>query len=250
MGQNQETLVAIGQLRAIATVANSRADAALCATASLMEALTHLTRTSAPDRIQNAQTALAAARGSQLHPLAQGLHQLTVMGFVVDLCCSLELDDIRQASNVMYEFISCVDRLLKKQDYWASSGRFLVPLSPQSAERLPAVASSNGVITTDVGNNICLQIFWLPRHAVFPLSYLVCAAVTMHKNSQDLKAEEFLKEAAGQSTWTTALKLLTSFCRFHGIVIREQANNRPRGSLAGRPTLPYSDQSCFCSLRP
>ena len=181
-----------------------------------MEALTHLTRTNAPEKIQSAQTALAAARGLQLHPLARGVHQLTIMGYVVDLCCNLCLDDTHQALKGMHEFWPRVDQLLD-QDCWAPNGRFLVPLVPQSAEKLPAMASKNGLITTNAENDVCLQMFWLPKNAVFPLGYLICAAVTMHKNSQDSRAEDFLKAAAGQSTRELDSGL-ADYCRFHGPV--------------------------------
>ena len=195
-GQTQETLVAIHHLRMIAALANGRGDAAISATAALMEAMTHLIRTSVPESIENAQTALAAARGSQVNPLADGIHQLTVMGLLVDLCCQIYRNETEGALTLMKEFIASVDNIIAGRN-WDSDGLFLIPLTSQSAGMIPSLGLTNGVICPDKGKRLCLRMFWIGKHAIFSLGYMVCAAVNMHRNSQDSKAEEYLKEAAG-----------------------------------------------------
>ena len=194
-GQSQEVHGAINQLRHIAGLANKRGDAAVSATAATTEAMAHLIHTNAPESTENAQTAIAAARGSQLDLTAIGVHQLTVMGQMIDLCSLLFRDEMESAHRLMDDFIISVDSMFKV-DTWTSSGIFLVPLSAQSANLSPPIASDDGVISRDEDQRIGLRLSWLPRESILALGYLVCAAASMQRNPLDGQAEEFLKAAA------------------------------------------------------
>lgn len=195
LGQTQETLVAISQLKIIATLANGRRDSAIAATASAIEALVHAGRSNNPENIEQAQTALATARSSQLDPLARGIPQLMVMMHFVDLCCSLHQDDLDQAGAKMALLHSTLDGLANDHT-WKDSGHILVPIRPH-ATRVKSGVSLGGVIESDNNGNSLLVINWLPKDEIYTLGYLLSAAVVVHKNPQDGRAEEFLREALG-----------------------------------------------------
>ena len=197
MSNTQESLIAINQLKVIATLANNRGDSAVTATASAIEALIHINRSNTSEAIEQAQRALAAARSSQLSPIAQRLPQITMMTHFVDLCCSVFPDDPDQAGNKMRVLHSTLDSL-SEDDNWSDNGTFLVPLSPTTARSIPGRCLDGGILRPDSTGNVAMQISWLPKDEVYTLGYILSAIVTVYKNASDgQRAENFLREAIG-----------------------------------------------------
>ena len=162
-----------------------------------MEALVYLTRTNTEDSIENARAALAAARKLQLNPLANDVKQLVVIGYLVDLVCHLYRNEVEQALQLKSKLVASIDNI-SEQDLCVPKGLFLIPLVPQSANMLPPLQTSGGVIYAGKGDACYLRMRWLPRDAIYLLGCLVCAAANMHKNPQDSTAETYLKAAIGE----------------------------------------------------
>ena len=194
-GRHQDTLLAIGQFRAIASTARNHEDAAVAATAATMEALTHVLRMNSADSIENAQTALATARGLQHEVSTHGLQQVTFIVLLVDICCNLYRNETKTTLEILKEFTALTDRL-HEPDLWAPDGLFHVPLSPASSVGLPHIASNSGAICKDRTHLTCLRLSWLPKHVMSALAYMITAAVKLYENPVDHQAETCLKEAA------------------------------------------------------
>ena len=195
MSLHQETLIAIGHLKVIATLSGGRGDIAVSATASIIEALIHLHQSHSFESIEQAQHALAAARSSQLNPAAQGVPQLVAMTHFVDLCCSLQKNDPLQAMPKMEAMQATLDQRVSDKQ-WSDDGFCSIPISRESAMTLQGNGSAVGVVRIDSDQNTSLIINWLPREDIYALGYLLSGAVVIHRNAMDgQKSEQYLKEA-------------------------------------------------------
>jgi Cohesin loading factor len=198
MSNNQETLLAISQLKVIATLAGSHGDSAISAVASAIEALVHANRSNTSDSIEQAQRALAAARGSQLDAQAQSIHPLTVMAYFVDLCCSIHQNDPMQATSKLAAMNTFLDQRANDSG-WSADGQFFVPLSHNTSQSLQVTEGSQGAVRSDHQGRLSIRIQWLPKAEIYSLGYILSAAAVVHKNAQDgQKAEAFLREAASK----------------------------------------------------
>ena len=195
MSLHQETLIAIGHLKVIATLSSGRGDLAVSATASIIEALIHLHQPNSGESIEQAQHALAAARSSQLNPAAQEMPQLAAMTHFVDLCCSLQKNDPLQAIPKMEAMQATLDRRVSDKK-WSEDGVCAVPISRESVMTLQGNGSAIGVVRVDSDQNTSLLINWLPREDIYALGYTLSGAVVIHRNAMDgQKSEQYLKEA-------------------------------------------------------
>lgn len=84
-----ETASALQQLHALANHAEKRGDHAIYVTCCALEAMIHL-RTTAPDRLEHAQRAIASARSLQLQTSERQLGQIAVLIDCIDVACSLQ----------------------------------------------------------------------------------------------------------------------------------------------------------------
>ena len=199
MCNSQETLVAISQLKVIAMLANNHGDSAVSATASAIEALIHVNRSNSSESIEQAQRALAAARSSQLNPLAQRIPQITMMAHFVDISCSIYPDDPEQAGQKLRALQSTLDMPSEDSHHLSDDGCFLVPLAPATARTLQGAGSSGGVVRLDGEGSLCVQVNWLPRDEIYTLGFILSAVVNVHRNASDgRKAEQYLREAMSE----------------------------------------------------
>ena len=196
MGQQQETLAALTQLKLTASLATGRSDIAVAATACAIEAMTHINRSKTLEAIEQAQRALATVRSAQNNPQAGKVPVLSVIAYFVDLTCSLFKDEMSIAASKMSSMHATLEEL-RNHPGWTLDGTFLVPISQQSARTVQGRGSTHGIVITPESGQTYLRIKWLPKDEIYTLGYLLSAAVTMNKNHQDMVAEKYLQEAEG-----------------------------------------------------
>lgn len=200
MGQTQETLTALSQLKVISSLANGRKDHAVAAIASGMEALIQVHRSTSNDAIEQSQHALASARSVQLNSQAQNIRQLTVMMHFVDVLCSVFHANQNEAQAKMMEMNTFLDQRRADAD-WTEDGEFLVPLSEHTSRQSQATASESGAVHLNASGAVSLKLQWLPRDEIYTLAYVISAAVVMPKNPQDgHQAEAYLQQALSNET--------------------------------------------------
>jgi len=194
--QPQEGALAINQVRLIASAASSRGDHAISAMASAMEALVHISRTHTQESIEQAQRALASARGSQLYPASQDVPQLALMIHFVDLSCSIYQADTPQTLQKMNAMHECLDRSSNSRA-WSKDGCFGLPMSFTSAQTLQFTGSQGGIVEREQDGRVNVRLKWLARDEAYALGSMLSAIVLHHKNAFDEKhrAEEFINEA-------------------------------------------------------
>lgn len=181
-------------MRIVASQASNRGDNAISATASAIEALSYLHRSNGPENIEQAQRALAAARGTQLDPAAQGIPQLAAMTHFVDLCCSLQQSDPLQGLTKMQAMQSFLDSSLEHSN-WADDGVFHIPISQDTASILQCGGSAGGVIRVNSAGHLTLAVVWMQKEEVYALGYLLSGAASFHRNAVDNeRAERYLTE--------------------------------------------------------
>jgi hypothetical protein len=160
-----------------------------------MEALAHIHRSNSAESIEQAQRALAAARSFQLDDSSQHIPQLTSMAQYIDICCSLQISDPKQALVKAEALQKTLDTYLTDPN-WTTDGLIHVPMSLPTANSLHDCGSSGGVIQLSPTGAAYLIINWLPKDEIYALGYLMNGAVYCHRNSVDgEKSEKFLKEA-------------------------------------------------------
>ena len=194
LNTNQETLIALSQLKATASLANGRGDHAVAATASVLESLIHVHRSDTAENIEQAQRALAAVRSSQMRFESQ-IPQISIMALFVDLACSLVVTDTAQATAKLKVLQPLLDEAAN-DSAWSSHGRFPVPVTQSTARTLPSSGLASGIVRTDAEAGAYLQVPWIPKDEMLTIGYMLSAAVVIHKNARDgQKAEAYLKEA-------------------------------------------------------
>lgn len=194
MNQQQETLVALTQLKLTASLATGKTDVAIAATACAIEAMTHINRSNSSEAIEQAQRALATVRSAQNNPLAAKVPVLSIIAYFVDLTCSLFKDETAIATTKMNAMHATLEEL-RNHPSWTADGTFLVPISQQSARTVQGRGSAHGVVITDQSNQAYIRMRWLPKDEIYTLGYLLSAAVAMSRNWQEKVAEKHLQEA-------------------------------------------------------
>ena len=194
ISSRQETLVAISHLKIIATLASSRGDNAVSATASTIAALTHLRESNSAESIEQSQRALAAARSSQLDPAALAVPQLAAMMHFVDLCCSLQQSDPDHAVLKMQAMQATLDQATNDSN-WTEDGICAIPISHNTSMDMRGNWSAQSVIRTAPDGSLSFLMHWLPREDIYALGYLLSGAVKGNRNAMDgQKSEQYLKE--------------------------------------------------------
>ena len=187
--------MAINHLRIISSQAKGRGDNAVLAISSSFEAMVHLHRSNSAETIEQAQRALAAARSSQLDPIAQQIPQLSALMHFIDISCSMQQWDPGQAIVKMQGLQSMLDASSNDQQ-WTDDGVIYIPLNHKTAQTLPGSGSQSGIVEADHLGNLTLLVNWLPKEEIYALGYLISAAVVSHRNAMDgHKTEQYLKEA-------------------------------------------------------
>ncbi|KAF3000966.1 hypothetical protein E8E13_009214 [Curvularia kusanoi] len=179
-----ETIPALQQLHAINAYAAKRGDTAIGFACNALEAIVHL-RSSAQDRITEAQRAIAQARSLQLTMSAKQQGTFGTFFSIVDLACG-----IHQNAPDSEKSTALVQATADENDNSLGTGNgiFTVALD----------RTSGGTLTTDTGGIFRktaegrdeLVFTWLPREDIKALCFHMCALdQNVHGKAQQLSQE-------------------------------------------------------------
>jgi hypothetical protein len=179
-----ETIPALQQLHSISTYATKRGDTAVGFACNALEAMVHL-RSSAQDRMTEAQRAIAQARSLQLTMSAEQQGSFGTFFNVVDLACGIHQNTPDSAKST-----ALVQATADENDdgLGTADGIFTVILD----------RTSGGTLTTDTGGIFRktaegrdeLVFTWLPREDIKALCFHLCALdQNVHEKAQNLAQE-------------------------------------------------------------
>ncbi|KAL5445468.1 hypothetical protein PMIN07_004689 [Paraphaeosphaeria minitans] len=194
-----ETSSALLQLHAIAAHAEPKGDRAIYVTCCALEAMIHL-RSSAPDRLEQAQRAIASARSLQLELSVRQLGSISILVDYIDVACSIQQGQPSQEKLTALQ--SKVDQNVKPDN-----GTFFVLIEKSSAPNL--TFSTGGVFRKADDGRDELVFAWLPRSDFGMLAYYLSGlvVVTKEKGTKYLQEGHALTQAALQRSSTVAVSI-------------------------------------------
>lgn len=195
LASRQDMNSALGQLRAIASLASEQGHKAVTATATTMEALICLRSASDFEGFEQAQRALAGVRSLQ-HEAQIGLNdRLTALASFADISCHLQRLDPEQALISDKNLRTSLDRLVKNEER-ASDSSFMVSLGTAN---VPPLNQKNGVIRRLDDGSAILVLKWMPTDDIYNIGYLLGGMAMVHKNTVDgRKSERMFQEGINQ----------------------------------------------------
>ena len=180
-----EAVPALQQLHAISNHAEAKADRAVFVACSVLEAMVHL-RSGAPDRIEQAQRAIAGARSLQLQVSAKQLGSFGTLIDIIDIACGIQHGmPSNQKSTALIE--SILDKTEKPLD--SKDGMFTVLIERSFGGNL--TFDTGGVFRKSVDGRDELIFTWLPRDDLKTLCFHICA---LDQNIHE-KGLSYIKEA-------------------------------------------------------
>ncbi|KAH9837516.1 Cohesin loading factor [Teratosphaeria destructans] len=189
-GGQTETANALRHLTAISTTADNFRHVSVQIVAASLEALVHII-SPAPDALDYAERALAAARTHQLSPEMQFMPQVKAFIDCLDLACVLVACKFDQIDGKMAQMDKSWDTGAKHAS-WRHDGVLFVPLDGEGRPDLET--DTGGVLKASANNGMMLALQWLPRHDRYSLRYLLNGIAQMHKAAHDEKPTIWLKE--------------------------------------------------------
>ncbi|KAF2765333.1 hypothetical protein EJ03DRAFT_331084 [Teratosphaeria nubilosa] len=189
-GGQTETANALKHLTAISTTADDFRHVSVQIVTASLEALVHIS-SPAPDALDNAERALAAARTHQLSPEMQWMPQLKAFIDCLDLACVLVACKFDQIDDKMAQMDKSWDTGARHAN-WRHDGVLFVPLDSEARPELEI--DTGGVLKASANNGMMLAFKWLPRHDRYSLRYLLNGIAQMHKAAHDEKPTIWLKE--------------------------------------------------------
>ncbi|KAJ4289602.1 hypothetical protein N0V90_010931 [Kalmusia sp. IMI 367209] len=172
-----ETTSALQQLHAIANHAERRGDRAIYVTCCAFEAMIHL-RSNAPDRLEQAQRAIASARSLQLELSVKQLGSITILIDYIDVACSLQHG--QPNAEKLTALQKKVDQNAKPND-----GTFSVLIEKSSNGNL--TFSTGGVFRKAEDGRDELVFAWLPQNDFGMLAYYLSGLVMFPKEKDSLQ---------------------------------------------------------------
>jgi hypothetical protein len=184
-----EAVSAIQQLHAIQAYAEKRGDRAIYVACSVLEAMVHL-RSSASDRLDNAQRAIAAARSLQLQVSTKQLGSFGTLIDIVDLACGIQqaLPDSNKSNTLIEAMLDeRIDSLRSE------TGVFTVLIERSSEGNL--TLDTGGIFRRNSDAKDELVFAWLPKEDLKTLCFHICA---LDQNIHE-KGMSYVKEAHQRS---------------------------------------------------
>lgn len=179
-----ETIPALQQLHAISTYATKRGDTTVGFACNALEAMVHL-RSSAQDRMTEAQRAIAQARSLQLTMSAKQQGTFGTFFDVVDLACGIHQNVPDSAKST-----ALVQATADENDdgLGTGDGIFTVILDRTSGGTL--TSDTGGIFRKTAEGRDELMFTWLPREDIKALCFHLCALdQNVHEKSQTLAQE-------------------------------------------------------------
>ena len=164
-----EAIPALQQLHAINAYAEKRGDTAVAFACNALEAMVHL-RSSAQDRLTEAQRAIAQARGLQLTMSTKQQGSFGTLFSVIDLACSVHQNAPDSAKST-----ALIQATADENDngLGTENGVFTVTLDRTSGGSL--TTDTGGIFRKNAGGRDELVFSWLPREDIKALCFHICA---------------------------------------------------------------------------
>ncbi|KAH7411912.1 cohesin loading factor-domain-containing protein [Phaeosphaeria sp. MPI-PUGE-AT-0046c] len=180
-----ETVQALQQLHAILPHAERRGDRAVYVACNVLEAMVHL-RSSAPDRLEQAQRAIAAARSLQLQLSAEQLSSFGTLLEIMDVVCGIHngQPDLTKSTALISGVID-----EKTNSRHSKTGNITVVLERSSGG--PMTADTGGIFKKNADGRDELAFAWLSKDDLQILCLYVCA-FDQHVHERGFK---YVKEA-------------------------------------------------------
>lgn len=179
-----EAIPALQQLHAILAYAEKRGDTAIAFASNVLEAMVHL-RSSAQDRLTEAQRAIAQARSLQLTMSTKQQGAFGTLFNVFDLVCSVHQNapDSAKSTALIQATADENDSSLGTED-----GLFTVLLDRTSGGSL--TTDTGGIFRKNAQGQDELVFAWLPREDVKALIFHICALdQSVHEKALQLVQE-------------------------------------------------------------
>ncbi|KAF2731440.1 hypothetical protein EJ04DRAFT_498769 [Polyplosphaeria fusca] len=178
-----ETASILQQLHAIAAHAERKGDHAIFVAAQSVESMVHV-RSSAPDHIEQAQRAIAAARSHQLQLTAKELGPIVALIDCVDIACSMKQGKFDEDK---------MKALQKKADNEPGSenGVFSVLIERSLGGHL--MANTGTIFQKAPDGRDRLTLAWLPKTDLRMLAYYLSGILSSHRERGLRYLEEGLK---------------------------------------------------------
>lgn len=180
-----ETVQALQQLHAILPHAEKRGDRAVYVACNVLEAMVHL-RSSAPDRLEQAQRAIAAARSLQLQLSAEQLGSFGTLLEIMDVVCGIYngQPDLTKSTALISGVID-----EKTNSRHSSTGNITVVLERSSGG--PMTADTGAIFQKNSDGRDELAFAWLSKDDLQMLCLYICA-LDQHVHERGFK---YVKEA-------------------------------------------------------
>lgn len=164
-----EAIPALQQLHAVLAYAGKRGDTAVALACSTLEAMVHL-RSSAQDRLGEAQRAIAAARSLQSTMSANQLGSFGTLFSIIDLACGVHQNAPDSAKST-----ALIQATTDENDdsLGSENGVFTVLLDRTSGGSL--TTDTGGIFKKNAEGRDELVFAWLPREDVKALCFHICA---------------------------------------------------------------------------
>jgi hypothetical protein len=194
-----EAVPAVQQLHAILAHAERHGDRAIYVACSALEAMVHL-RSSAPDRLEQAQRAIAAARSLQLQVSAKQLGSFGTLIDVIDIACGIQrgTPDSKKSTALIEAVLNEGGDTLKSEN-----GVFTVLVERSFGGSL--TYDTGGIFRRNSDERDELAFAWLPKEDLKTLCFHISA---LDQNIHE-KGFSYIKEAHQRSR--SALKRHASY---------------------------------------
>jgi hypothetical protein len=164
-----EAVPALQQLHAILAHAEKRGDRAVFVAGSALEAMVHL-RSSAPDRLEQAQRAIAAARSLQLQVSVKQLGSFGTLVDIIDVVCGIQtgIPDGKKSTALIGSVLDDATKSLRSEN-----GAFTVVIERSFGGSL--TSDTGGIFRKNSEARDELVFGWLPQEDLETLCFHICA---------------------------------------------------------------------------
>jgi hypothetical protein len=191
-----EVVPALQQLHAILAHAERLGDRAVYVACNALEALVHL-RSGAPDRLEQAQRAIAAARSLQLQVSAEQLGSFGTLLDIIDVACGIH-NGVPDSTKSTALISSVLDE--KTDSLRADTGVLTVLLERSSGGTM--TLDTGGIFRKGSNGRDELVFAWLPKEDLQTLCFYMCA-FDQHIHEKGLK---YIREAHHRAKGAAQLK--------------------------------------------
>ncbi|KAK0900527.1 hypothetical protein LTR91_018555 [Friedmanniomyces endolithicus] len=187
-----ETAAVLKHLSALKAAAESQRHITVQIVAATLDAAVHL-KSGAPDAIELAQRAIAAARMHQLSPEMQCAPQLRALLDCLDLACSLMQHNSTHIIEKMRQMQTSIDATKYDNAWTQNSSTFLVPIGSLIGGDVHA--DTAGIMAETAKGELGLRFDWIHKGQLYALGYLLSGVASNYKHGGESQTDEMLEGA-------------------------------------------------------